>query len=304
MAASHPYGDREQALAGGRFYGSATRRVEHSCALFTDLHHHTARKLPAHCHDLPLFSLMLAGDYSERYVGQEAQFCPFSITFRPAGVPHQDEVGPRGVSMFMIELCHSGQKRLAPGGAAALDAHGGEMFCLGLKLYGETRGPVPPEDLCTESLLAELAGAVTRNPEIRGEGAPPWLRRVRDKLHAECCSRITLDELSLEAGVHPVHLSRVFRRQTGRGIGEYVHRLRVRSACEQLLERDRPLADISVATGFADQSHFTRTFRKFTGTTPAAFRSLVMVEEPKVSTQRTRRMHERREFFLAQVCRP
>lgn len=124
MAASHPYGDREQALAGGRFYGSATRRVEHSCALFTDLHHHTARKLPAHCHDLPLFSLMLAGDYSERYVGQEAQFCPFSITFRPAGVPHQNEV-VKGLSDFYRKNHSSLKRSRSPGISLALPALGG-----------------------------------------------------------------------------------------------------------------------------------------------------------------------------------
>jgi AraC family transcriptional regulator len=72
-----------------------------------------------------------------------------------------------------------------------------------------------------------------------------------------------------------VHLSRVFRRCVGEGIIDYVHRLRVRAACEQMLAPEASLADLSFNNGFADQSHFTRSFRKITGMTPAAFRSVL-----------------------------
>ena len=85
-----------------------------------------------------------------------------------------------------------------------------------------------------------------------------------------------LDELAREAGVHPVHLSRVFRRCVGEGIGEYVHRLRVRTACERMLAPHNSLSELSLGTGFADQSHFTRAFRKITGLTPATFRSALL----------------------------
>ena len=77
-----------------------------------------------------------------------------------------------------------------------------------------------------------------------------------------------MDELANEAGVHPVHLSRVFRKFTGVGIGEYVHRLRIREACELRLDPEQSLADISCDLGFADESHFTRTFHGLTGTSP------------------------------------
>jgi AraC family transcriptional regulator len=100
--------------------------------------------------------------------------------------------------------------------------------------------------------------------------------RVLDKLHAECCACLTLDDLSAVAGVHPVHLSRVFRRFQREGIGEYTRRLRVRASCRYLLDHELPLAEISLLTGFADQSHFTREFRRITGLTPRAFRSQLL----------------------------
>ena len=68
----------------------------------------------------------------------------------------------------------------------------------------------------------------------------------------------------------------IFRRSVGEGIGDHIHRLRVRTACERLLDPHASLAEVSFATGFADQSHFTRSFRRITGMTPALFRSVVL----------------------------
>jgi AraC family transcriptional regulator len=273
----------ERTLRGGSFYGAIARRLEQHGAIFTDLRHTEPRKLPAHAHELPFFWLLLGGDYAERYGRQVAQAQPFTMAFRPAGVPHQDEIGPRGVRLFGIEVGPGWSKRLqADSGSleAAQDSEGGELLWLGLKVYRATRGPVEEHDLVLESLLAELLGAVAHPRRAAGKGAPPWLARVVENLRAECCRRLTLDGLAREAGVHPVHLSRVFRRCTGRGIGEYVHRLRIRAACEQMLEPEKPLAEIALEAGFADQSHFTRAFRCVTGMSPGAFRAGISLAAP------------------------
>ena len=100
-----------------------------------------------------------------------------------------------------------------------------------------------------------------------------FLNDVVGVLGVRCEPSREARELSREARVHPVHLSRVFRRFQRQGIGEYIRRLRARTASTLLLNPEIPLADISFATGFADQSHFTRAFRKVTGMTPQAFRA-------------------------------
>jgi|SRR6516165_6059104 len=84
-----------------------------------------------------------------------------------------------------------------------------------------------------------------------------------------------MDELASEARVHPVQLSRVFRKFTGVGIGKYMHRMRLREACQRMLDPEQSLADISCDLGFADQSHFTRTFHHITGTSPGVFRGML-----------------------------
>ena len=240
MAASPQIAGAEQRLTGGNFYGSVLGKQKVGGAIFTELNHSQPRKLPAHSHELPFFCLFFGGDYGEKYGRRDLQFRPFTFSFRPAGVPHQDEIGPRGARMFGIEVESAWQRRLqscSGNFGVAYDFEGGELLWLGLKLYGETRTQLDASDLQVESLVSELLGCVACKPE-RITAAPFWLRRIKEKLRAEFCERLTMDDLAREAGVHPVHLSRVFRRITGKGIGEYVHRLRVREACERMLDPD------------------------------------------------------------------
>jgi len=105
--------------------------------------------------------------------------------------------------------------------------------------------------------------------------APRWFGRVKERLHEGFREPLRMGDLAREAGVHPVHLARVFRKMEQRTPGEYQQRLQVRAACELLRDREWPLAAIAAECGFADQSHFTRVFRRMAGTTPARFRRAV-----------------------------
>ena len=279
MASSSAVQMGENRLGSGNFFGTVRGRITHTSALFTDLRHSLPRQLPCHSHELPFFGLLLEGEYGERYGRENKQFGPFSIIFRPAGIPHQDEIGPRGVRFFHIELRPGWKERLSECSGnlerACEDLHGGKLLWLAMNLRRATFGVPQPDPLSVDSLLWEMVALAARWPTGERRRSPSWLARLLDKLQAEHCERLTLEELSREARVHPVHLSRVFRRFKGEGIGEYVHRLRTRSACGLLLNPERTLADISFATGFADQSHFTRAFRKITGMTPNAFRASI-----------------------------
>ena len=98
------------------------------------------------------------------------------------------------------------------------------------------------------------------------------LRRVVDLVHADFLRRFTIAELAAVASVHPAHLAREFRRHHHLSIAAYLRRLRLDWATEQLVGSDRSTADIAAAAGFADQSHFTRAFRRHTGLPPLGFR--------------------------------
>ena len=115
-------------------------------------------------------------------------------------------------------------------------------------------------------LLAASAGFSS------GKKTAPRLGRVKERMLEELSDKIRMCDLADEAGGHPVHPARAFRRTERLTPGEYLQRLRVRAACRKLREAEFPLAAIAMECGFADQSHLTRISRKFPKTTPEQFR--------------------------------
>jgi AraC family transcriptional regulator len=155
------------------------------------------------------------------------------------------------------------------------DFQGGPLARLAFRLYREFRGPDIFSPLAVEGLMLEIAAERARR-ECRPPGAksPRWLARAEEVLRARFVAPPSLGELACEVGVHPVHLARTFRAKLGCSVGDYGRQLRVEYACQRLSSSDAPLVDIALAAGFADQSHFARTFRRFRGLTPANFRRL------------------------------
>jgi YesN/AraC family two-component response regulator len=94
-------------------------------------------------------------------------------------------------------------------------------------------------------------------------------------LRASFRGPITLQGIASELDVHPIHLSRVFRKKYGCTMGDYVNRLRVQFACSEMSRGWPALNDLALAAGFADQSHMGRVFKGTVGETPARFREFL-----------------------------
>jgi AraC-like DNA-binding protein len=84
-----------------------------------------------------------------------------------------------------------------------------------------------------------------------------------------------LEDLARLVACSPQHLSRVFRRVTGRSLTCYRNELRVRAVLGRLEAGDRSLRTMAAEYGFADQAHLTRVVRRHLRTTPAALRELL-----------------------------
>jgi AraC-like DNA-binding protein len=79
--------------------------------------------------------------------------------------------------------------------------------------------------------------------------------------------------VSHQAGISPRHLERLSRDWVGLPPGQLVRLLRFQRALRGLRLRPAvPLARLAFETGFADQAHLTREFRRYSGMTPSHFR--------------------------------
>lgn len=106
------------------------------------------------------------------------------------------------------------------------------------------------------------------------ESAPPSaVLRVVELMKKRLAEPLTLDELAEAAGLSPFHFARQFKTATGHPPHDYLIRLRVDRAQELIRQdgRNWSLAAIANESGFADQSHMARHFRKVLGVTPGAF---------------------------------
>jgi AraC-like DNA-binding protein len=95
--------------------------------------------------------------------------------------------------------------------------------------------------------------------------------RTRDYLDAHFNQDVTLAQLARVAGLSPFHLLRTFRRALGMTPHAYVTQMRVTRA-RHLLRAGLPITQVALETGFNDQSHLTRRFKKIVGVTPGQYR--------------------------------
>jgi AraC-like DNA-binding protein len=104
---------------------------------------------------------------------------------------------------------------------------------------------------------------------------PTWAKELKEIIQDQIDTNLNLSlkEISLSLNVHPTYLSREFSKYFDDfSFGDYLRKLRIEKAIELLKDPKNSLADIAYLTGFSDQSHFTRIFKKFTGKNPSEFR--------------------------------
>jgi len=174
-------------------------------------------------------------------------------------------------------LVTNGEERAATSSGAggqfdeclSLDSGEQEIFATVRRLIGLKSTPdgsiIPPAG-------GALPLAEPRDSLPRGGLAPGALRRVREHIEKNLTASLRTEVLATIAGLSPGHFNRAFRKSTGQSPHQYVLRRRVAVAARLLRETGRALADIALEVGFADQSHFTRTYALVTGETPSACR--------------------------------
>lgn len=98
------------------------------------------------------------------------------------------------------------------------------------------------------------------------------LQRVIDCIEDQPGQELTLTILAKQTGFSPAHFARLFRQTTGETPHKFVLSRRLARAQHLLKATDQPLAQVAAASGFADQSAFTRAFKRALGVTPHSYR--------------------------------
>ncbi|MFM5560727.1 AraC family transcriptional regulator [Aeromonas rivipollensis] len=120
--------------------------------------------------------------------------------------------------------------------------------------------------LFSRQLLARLTPA-------RWDDRPPQhLQRAAELMQEDSASPLSLLQLSAVAGLTPSHFVRAFSQHYGMTPHAYLLDRRIRHA-RTLLKQGQPLAEVALASGFADQAHFQRQFKRRVAATPGQYRT-------------------------------
>ena len=278
-------------IARGSLGGRSVRTFDAGGFLFTETRHRPDLTLPRHANDRATVIAVLWGDYAETLGGRSQRHVPGSLILRPPGEVHSNAIGHRGAHCLLVELT-----------GARLDALGdcrrlfdrprtmapGLVTAAALRALRELSQLDDASPLVLESLALELIGQTLRHAAGgRRRSEPAWLSRVRELLDSADAPD-TLARVAGRVGLHPVYVARAFRAHFQCSVGEYARRRRVMRACVRLSGSDMPLSEIALTSGFHDQSHFSRVFRRYTAMSPGAYRRAL--REGSDDAVRVRRM--------------
>ena len=129
-------------------------------------------------------------------------------------------------------------------------------------------------DLSTSYALSDFyiqeADRVSTMDELNTLHTTACLDYIYDHLH----TRITLSRLAELTGLNSSYLSRLFHKETGMTVSDYIQQTKIETAKNMLLHSSYSAAEIASILAFSDQSYFTEVFKKQTGLTPKRYQSL------------------------------
>lgn len=235
-------------------------------------------ELPKHLHHNAGFCLTLRGSYIESEGNRVLECQPSDVKFNPAGDEHSNRYGSENVRVFVIELK---KEWLARTGARNFVGNSPGVFrnnsiaWLMMKLRKEFHSRDLEASLAIEGIMLEIIAETSRNwAKFAEDKCPRWLSQAKEFIDDCFYEPLTLSIIAETVGVHPVYLANTFKRHYQCSIGEYLRRRRIEFASQKLSTSKDELVDIALASGFSNQSHFSRIFKQVTGLTPLRYRRI------------------------------
>jgi AraC family transcriptional regulator len=242
-------------------------------------------RLPEHGHPAPFFTYVLRGSFVER-AGHHVRQCSRGTVIFHDQESHTNQVSGGGTVSFNVELDPEVWRELTEGVGLATSlvgrVLGGDIEWIALRAWHEFHEADTSHTLAVEEAIVLLCDAARRDAYRDVLELHQRLDRCLSYLNAHPMEVHRLANVARIAGVHPMHLAKLFRRQFGYSMGEYLRRRRIAWACGELARGKESITTIAQNAGFADHPHFTRTFVRITGCTPRWYRARMASPEGAV----------------------
>nr|WP_245577695.1 AraC family transcriptional regulator [Actinoplanes globisporus] len=235
--------------------------------------HFTSHAYPMHAHDT--WTLLIVDDGAVRYDLDRHERGAFGdlVTLLPPHVPHNgSSPHPFRKRVLYLDEAQLPPKLVGPSvdKSGFPDARLRQMVSALHRTIGE-----PGEELAAESHLAEITERLRDrlgHPALPARLDRTPAHRLRDLIEQHVVAGISLSEAAGLLHFHPAYLVRSFRAEFGMSPHQYLISRRV-DVARHLILAGRPLSAVAAESGFYDQPHLIRHFRRILGVSPRGFSS-------------------------------
>ncbi len=260
-------------LTKGKYYGSRNSEKSFNGVLLSH-YTYTGNKTDWHYHENPYFMYVLQGNMMDCNKKVKT-LCPSgSLMFNNWQESHYGSKHSVDASGFHLEF---EKYWLEKNGISLSLLEGSQLVrnpkvhLLFAKLYVEFVLSDNYSEVSIEIILLQICEALSDLKEKKSNKIPTWIEGLKELLHCDT-SNLSLQYLSEQLGVHPVHISRAAPKHLSMSLGEYIRQDKIKKAIPLLLDSNSSLTEISYQLGFSDQSHFNRVFKSYLNTNPSVYR--------------------------------
>ncbi len=251
---------------------SRKERITQLDSLILSENFYTNERVDWHYHENFYFIYLLEGQLYETNKKNSYTLTPGTLLFHNWQDAHINENQKELSRGFHLEIASSWFKnnRLTSDSLeGSLRVHNPDHILRFDKIYKETLINDVSSELSIHMLLLNLFGGLLNTKDTFKQKIPTWVHKVKEILHTEFEQKLSLQYLSRELGIHPIHLSSDFPKYFNQlTIGDYIRCLKINRSLTLLRTSSYSITEIAYLCGFSDQSHLIRIFKKHLGITP------------------------------------
>lgn len=219
-------------------------------------------------------SIVLAGELVEETSYSSIVAGPLDMVVKSHRTRHENRYGQSGAKLFSMAI-DPDWLSISPSAGERVDwvwLQARQSCHLVISML-EAAAQNDPQCLRSLAIEAIESATIAEFPIKKKQSLRRELQSLRELIHSDAKQTIDVVAAAREIGLHPVYLARAYRETYGISIQENRQLRRVKLGADLLLMTDKTIADVALELNFFDQSHFSRTFKRCTGTTPAKYRS-------------------------------
>jgi AraC family transcriptional regulator len=261
----------------GEYFGDAVRRRQAFGFAFTENRFRAGLVIPHHKHTLTHLTCVLEGSFVEEYAGLRLECQAGSVLVVPKDRVHEDRIGSQGAHTLSVEMGPNTMQRIDDSVnlfSEPLVLSGPQIARQIERLYHEFHARDDASLLAIAGITLDLIVTAERRLDQGEAPGRNWLEELLEELHRDSAADASLGQLAQRFGIHEAHMARAFRRRHGCSIGEYVRWLRLEKSKIALSSTRATVSEVAAESGFYDQAHFSRAFKKQYGVSPAAYRKI------------------------------